>query len=145
MSDTRQTGLAVGHPSPARHRANPLFIALALGAPPVAWLAQLLIAFAPASYFCRFGVPAAPPAWLGPLSVTANLLAVGVAVAAFVAALTIVRQTGPEHGDSAGGLIEIGEGRTRFLAIWAAFVAVVFAIAILANTLSLHLVALCRP
>lgn len=144
MSDTRQTGLAVGHPSPARHRANLLLLALALGAPPAAWLAQLLIAFTPASYFCWFRVPAAPPPWLGPVAVLANLVAIVVAVAAFVAALMIVRQTGHEHGHSTGGLIEIGEGRTHFLAVWAAFVAVVFTIAILANTLSLHLVALCR-
>jgi len=144
MNDARQIGLAVGHPSPARHRANPFLLALALGAPPAAWLAQLLLAFAPASYFCWFGVPAPPPAWLGPLAATANLLAIVVAIAAFAAALTIVRQTGHEHGHSTGGVIEIGEGRTHFLAVWAAFVAVVFAIATLANTFSLHLVALCR-
>jgi hypothetical protein len=144
MSDARQTGLAVGHPSPARHRVNPLLLALALGAPPAAWLAQLLLAFAPASYFCWFGVTATPPVWLGPLAVSANLVAIVAAFAAFAVALRIVRQTGPEHGDNTAGLIEIGEGRTRFLAIWAAFIAVVFAIAILANTLSLHLVALCQ-
>jgi hypothetical protein len=144
MSDTHQSGLAVGHPSPARHRASRFVLALALGGPPAAWLAQLLLAFAPTSYFCWFAIPATPPAWLGPLIVTCNLVAIAIAVAAFAGAMQIIRQIGAEHGDSAGGLLEVGEGRTRFLAIWAAFTAVVFAVAIVANTLALHLVSSCR-
>jgi hypothetical protein len=49
-----------------------------------------------------------------------------------------------EHRARSGGVLEAGEGRTRFLATWGIFISVVFIVAMLANTLSLFLVPLCR-
>jgi hypothetical protein len=145
MTEVPQDGLAVGHPSPARHRGDPLLLAMALGAPPAAWLTQLLLGFVPPSYFCWFGVPAPPPGWPGTLATIANLAAFVVAIAAFLVAKKIVRETRHDHSGGSQDLLDVGEGRTRFLAVWAAFSAVVFAVAIVANTLSLKLEPLCRP
>ena len=40
--------------------------------------------------------------------------------------------------------MDAGEGRTRFLAVWGLFTAMVFIVALLANTFSLFLVPICH-
>jgi hypothetical protein len=94
------------------------------------------------SYLCRPS-EAAPPGWLGPTLTGVNGLALVVAVVALAGAVVLVRRTRHELRD-AGELLDVGEGRTRFLATWGVIVSGVFIVAILANSSSLLLVPLCR-
>lgn len=106
-------------------------------------MAQLLFGFASTSYLCEPGDPASVPKWLAPALVTLNVVALLAAIAALAIGVRFVRRTAHEHRGS-GELLDAGEGRTRFLATWAALISAVFIVAILANSLSLLLVPLCR-
>jgi hypothetical protein len=144
MTTVQPIDLNIGHPGPARHTVNAPTLLFALFGAPVGWLAQLLFAFASTSYACWFGNNVHPPRWIGPVIVPLNVLALGVAAASFVVAVKLIRTTMHEHRDQSGSLLDAGEGRTRFLAVWAACTSLVFLVATGANTLSLHLVTLCR-
>jgi hypothetical protein len=56
----------------------------------------------------------------------------------------LLGRTVHEHKGRSGGVMDAGEGRTRFLAVWGIFISLVFFVATLANTFSLVLVPLCR-
>jgi hypothetical protein len=144
MSDTGHTNLDTGHPAPARHRVSAIDLAAALCSAPAAWLAQLLFAFSATSYLCRAGDTSATPGWLQPLLIALNLLALAVAAAALTRGLVLLRRTAHEHQSRSGGVLDAGEGRTRFLAVWSVFISIVFIVAILANSFSLLLVPLCQ-
>jgi len=138
----RPQTLNVGHPAPARHAAHPLKLLFALCGGPAGWLGQLLLGFASTSYFCRPG-GVAPP-WLSAAIIAANLTGVAVAMVGLAVGLMLVRRTRHEHHGQPGGMLDAGEGRTRFLATWGCLVSAVFIAATLANSLSLWLVPLCK-
>jgi hypothetical protein len=144
MSDTDHTGLEIGHPAPARDVVEMREVIVVLAAAPAAWMVQLLFGFASTSYLCRPGDPASMPGWLGPSLLGLNLAALLASVGALILALRLAHDTAHEHRGRSGGILEAGEGRTRFLASWGALVSTVFIVAILANSLSLLLVPLCR-
>ena len=69
-----------------------------------------------------------------------GLLAAALAIALAVSSL---RETRDEHEDQAGSMLDAGEGRTRFLALWGLWMGVVFLLAIAFNTLSAWWAGLC--
>jgi hypothetical protein len=144
MSDTGHKHLDTGHPAPGRHAIGLPLLGLTLTTAPAAWMTQLLFAFASTSYLCRPGYPGAAPNWLLPTLGILNFIALLAAMASLAIAVQLVRRTTHEHRDRSGGVLDAGEGRTRFLATWAAFISLVFIVAIFANTFSLQLVPLCQ-
>jgi hypothetical protein len=66
--------------------------------------------------------------------------------AALATALAVrnLRRTGREHADGSGGMMDAGEGRTRFLAIWGIWIGVVFMLGIAFNTISVFWAGLCN-
>jgi hypothetical protein len=75
-----------------------------------------------------------------PLINLGALLAAGLATAL---AVRILRRTEAEDAGGSGGIMDAGEGRTRFLAIWGIWLGVVFMLAIVFNTISVFWVGLC--
>jgi hypothetical protein len=148
MTDTQPANLEVGHPAPQRHHAAPATVLFALCGAPAVWLMQLLIGFATTSYVCFTGqahvVLASVPGWLQPLVIAANLIALAIGLAALAAGIRLLRQTGEEHQERSGGVLDAGEGRTRFLAVIGLFGSAILGIAMLANTFALFMVPLCR-
>ena len=138
-------GLDIGHPAaPQRHRANPALLLFALLGAPAAWMTQLLFAFASTSYVCAGAMRGAIPAWLDPVIAGLNFAGLTIALAALTVALGLLRRTAHEHRKRSGAVLEAGEGRTRFLAVWGIFISLVFFVATLVNSFSLFLVPLCR-
>lgn len=128
------------HPSPHRDRVSLAALLLALATGPAAWVLQLSIDFGVAAAACQpRGVPRpAPPAsgW-GPehvFLVCVNLACLALALAGGFVALTAWRRSRQERPGGAANLIEVGEGRTRFLAACAMMSAAGFAVAILFDT-----------
>lgn len=128
------------HPAPHRDRVSLAALLLALAAGPAAWILQLSVDFGVAAAACQpGGVPrAAPPAsgW-GPehvFLVCVNLACLAISVAGGMVALAAWRRSRQEKSGGAATLIEVGEGRTRFLAACAMMAAAGFAVAILFDT-----------
>jgi hypothetical protein len=148
MTDTQHAPLNIGHPAPQRHDIPAPTTLFALGAAPFAWLAQLLAGFATTSYVCFTGLAHSPPAgvpgWLPPLLSTINIVALLVALAGLAAGARLLRRTAGERAERSGGLLDVGEGRTRFLVTFSIFSSAVFCVGILANSFSLFVVPLCR-
>jgi len=66
-----------------------------------------------------------------------------IALVSLAVAFRAFRGTRGERKDSDGGVMDAGEGRTRFLAVWGIWIGVLFAIAIVFNTVSLFWTDLC--
>lgn len=129
------------HPSPHRDRVRPDLLLLALATGPFAWIVQLAGDYALASHACRPDDPprATPPlagGWGGEpwLLVGVNLCCLAICLAGGAIALVSWRRTSGEKAGGAGALVEVGEGRTRFLAACGVLAAAAFALAIAFDT-----------
>lgn len=78
--------------------------------------------------------------WLLPVVNLAALLGAGLGLALAVRNL---HRTGRESAGESGGVMDAGEGRTRFLSIWGIWLGVVFILAIAFNTVAVFWVGLC--
>lgn len=146
----RTSTFDAAHPAPHRDRVGAFAQIVALCGPPVAWSLLELVQYGFASNFCFPGYqPHAHVSldWMG-----LRLALLGVAIAALaVAAVSLavawrlLRRTAEEHHGAVGELLEVGEGRTRFLAVWSVLFSVGFLFAILFQILALVLVPPCAP
>ena len=128
------------HPSPHRDRVAPWTALLALAAGPAAWILQLCVDFGVATTLCEQG--GAPRAtsrisgWGGEdvFLVCVNLACLAIALAGGLTALAAWRRSRAEKPGGANAALEVGEGRTRFLALCGMLTAAAFAVAILFDT-----------
>jgi hypothetical protein len=122
------------HPAPHRERATSVEIAFGLLGGPVAWFAQLCAGFALSSWPCfpndqLMRVPAPGFSWTWNAIGLVSLAALGVALSAmFVSRRLLLRTRDEDHGGHAH-LVEVGAGRTRFLALWGTIAGGAFAVA----------------
>ena len=144
MASVPTGSLDIGHPAPERHKLHPAVLLFTLFGAPAAWMAQLLFGFASTSYFCVASNGASVPAPASLFIFALNLVGLAIALASLLTARMLLDRTVHEHKGRSGGVMDAGEGRTRFLAVWGIFISVVFFVATLANTFSLVLVPLCR-
>jgi hypothetical protein len=127
-------------PSPQRDRARPGVLLLALAIGPCAWIVQLACDYALASNACRPNDaprPLPPPGGWGTehmVLLGLNLVCLGLCLAGGALALRYWRRSHHEKGGAAPQLVEVGEGRTRFMAACAVIAAAVFALAIAFGT-----------
>ena len=137
------------HPAPHRGRVSIIASLASLIAGPAAWIVQLVVGYGLSSLAC-FPHDAAlrqssPPGWSSEtlLLGAINGACLMVAIVSGVIALIHWRRTRGERGGGATQALEIGEGRTRFLAICGMLSSFGFALAILFDTPALLAVPAC--
>ena len=136
------------HPSPHKGRTSLTALIFGLLGGPFAWTGQLLVSYGLTSYACYPGpVPrsAVLPGWsfLGPSLTILSLVALVIALAAGIVSYRIYANTRSEVRGKTHHLLDVGEGRSRFIALCGLITAGVFAIIIVFDTLSLFLVPPC--
>ncbi len=137
----------IGHPAPGRGLVGPWRLAFPLLGGPLAWSLELSIGSGLAGIFCTAGGPvrSQTPAltWSEPAAIAVNLLALVVAAVALWVAYSNLQRTGREQEARSGGVMDAGEGRTRFLSVWGVWISVLFFIATCFNTIFLFWGGLC--
>jgi hypothetical protein len=148
MAEARAEMDAVSHPAPHRGRAEASALAFGLAAAPLAWVLQLVIGYGVASHVCFPAdnpVTGVPPdldtVWWVLLAV--ELIAGVIALAGAATAYGSWRATREEASGEAHHMIEAGEGRTRFLALWGLMTSFGFLGAIVFSLVGLFAVPLC--
>lgn len=101
---------------------------------PLAWFIQLCAGYALASAPCfRDGVrviaPLAVLQWTWPAMIIAMLASVAITLLALGVSWRAFRRTRQEAGGGSDHLLEMGAGRTRFLALWGVLLGSAFAVA----------------
>jgi hypothetical protein len=115
---------------------------------PLAWAVQLYVNYALASHACFPATASralAPPSWAGVNSIMwmINVVALVISLAALFVAWRAWRATRNEHRDGSAHLLEVGEGRSRFLAACGAMAGAGFFVATIFNTAALIWVPQC--
>jgi len=128
-----------GHPAPHRANVRSAILWFGLFGAPAAWSVQELVNYAFAAHACYprmfpLAVPTMGHARLWILTIVVSMVAIAVAVAAGVAALSSWRSTRGETGGHAHWALDTGEGRTRFMAVSALMTSALFLLAILVHT-----------
>jgi hypothetical protein len=130
------------HPAPHGERAGPWRLAFGAIGGPLAWGIRLMVNYAFASHACfPGGAPRtyAMVGWLWPMLIAVDAVALLVAALAALVSFSTWRSTREESDGRAPEAIDIGEGRTRFLALWGMmtgtgfFIATVFDLVMLAG------------
>lgn len=131
----------VEHPAPHRGRVSDALLFLALLAAPLAWALQLLLNYGLASHACfPQEMPRTAPGpgweWVFTGLLTINLIALAIAIAATAVSAMLWRRTSAEAHGAHEELVDVGQGRTRFFAIWGVWSGVWFIIQILFETIA---------
>jgi hypothetical protein len=134
------------HPSPARREVGPFRLLVGLLAAPLAWSTEELFSYGVASRLCRMkaagsgqNLTVADSPWFWVLLVGTAV----IALAGFMVALGNWRRTRGERRESGHHLLELGEGRSRFLSMCGALTSGGFLIAFLFMLANLVLAPLC--
>ncbi len=122
------------HPAPHRGRASTLLSTFGLLGGPLAWFVHLCAGYGLASWSCfpkdvRGLAPLEGAAWSGPVMVILLIASVLTAIAALFAARSNFERTREEGHGGHGQVMEVGAGRTRFIALWGMFLGGGFAVA----------------
>jgi hypothetical protein len=137
----------IGHPAPDRGRVSAWLLLFAFAGAALAWSLQIGANAAITGIACTGGGGERFPTtdWGSGLLVAigVNLAALVVALAALLAAWSTLRRTHREEGAHSGGVMDAGEGRTRFIAVWGVWASVLFILAIAFNTISVFWGSLC--
>jgi hypothetical protein len=150
----REQTFDVGHPSPDRGAVSGREIFVGLFAAPVAWSLQLSANAAVAGLACIGETGSASGATGSGAAATGsgaaalaiaivNLLAVALALAGLAVSMRSLRRTRGEMVERSGGVMQAGEGRTRFLSVWGVWASGLFLIATGANTIAVFWRGLC--
>lgn len=135
-------------PHPSERRGSTHLGALLYGliAAPAAWMAAQVVGFAAVQQACFPGYqPLAAPAFPGvqTVSLVALLAALAVCASGIVAALLAWRRTRGEHEGGGRSLLDVGEGRSRFMALTGVLTSSGFLIAVLFSLPAVVLVPTC--
>lgn len=130
------------HPSPQRHRIGLMPLMTGLVAPPAAWTLQFIVNYALSSYSCYpDGSPRAAVmsnwrwVWAGVLAI--NLIALAIAIATTFLSYRNWHVVRDEHPGQADDLVEIGEGRSRFIGLAGAISGLGFIIGIILDLIAI--------
>jgi hypothetical protein len=140
------TGAA--HPAPYRHHVGTTLLVLILFVVPLLWGIRLVANFAIASHFCfpgdlrRYALPN-PLGWVWPTMIGIDVLTILIALAAILVSYRNWRIASEESAGPRSPLIEIGEGRTRFLSMWGLLIGALFVIAVSFDLVALFIVPVC--
>jgi hypothetical protein len=143
---SKQPQFSTRHPAPHRHEVSLFALGFGLAAAPLAWAAQTIIGYALSSHACFPGdTPRTAPlyAGAGQIALAINLIAIMVAAVAWAAAYRSWQATRDENDGQLHRLVEIGEGRTRFLALCGVLTSLGFLVAMIFASVAILLVPLC--
>ncbi|MGH7651457.1 MAG: hypothetical protein ACREMS_06395 [Gemmatimonadaceae bacterium] len=149
--DNRAGGGEEDHPAPARHRVGRGALWFGVLAAPIAWSAQAVLATAVNGAGCIAYRDAPPPTGLQLTSGTGIVLlcfTVALFIASLVALFVALHNWNVVHSHAEGEeweLLEIGEGRARFMAMSGILLSAIFALLLLMNAISLFLTPQCTP
>jgi phosphatidylglycerophosphate synthase len=136
----------IGHPAPDRTQVGGWMLTFALAGGAAAWSLQLCTITALTGAACAMGgaVESGGPVerWGGTAASVVNVVALAVAVAALIVSYLAFRRTG--SGSIEQGVVDTGERRTRFMAVWGIFSGILFTLAIGFNTISMFWGGLCQ-
>jgi hypothetical protein len=136
------------HPSPARDRAGPLTLIALVGAGPAAWIVGEIGMYGLATYPCfprDEPLHTRLPGWegIGWALAGLNVAALLVSLWAAWACWRIWRRTQDEAGGEQYDALEVGEGRTRFIALCGVITNIGFAAAVLFHSTGLLMAPTC--
>jgi hypothetical protein len=125
---------AGSHPAPHAGRVSATESCFGLLAGPLAWFAQLSCGYALASGPCfrggyRLSAPHSDLNWTWPAMVVLTAVAIAISLAGFMVSMRAFNRTREEAQGGAHHLMEVGAGRTRFLALWGMVLGAGFALA----------------
>jgi hypothetical protein len=129
------------HPAPHRERASTLASTFGLLGGPLAWFVQLCAGYGLASWSCfpkdqRGIAPLAGASWSWSVMVSLLTASVVIAVASLFAARSNFARTRQEGAGDHVHLMEVGVGRTRFIALWGMLLGGGFAVATLLDAVA---------
>jgi len=146
MVTSDHNSAAPQHPAPARHRVSVTALCFGLLAAPGAWIFSELLLYFISSRLCTLKNPMASAflrkgisPWFTIITVAAFLLAL---IGVWVSLRNWLATREESHG-SGHHLAEVGEGRTRFLAMCSMLASIGFAIAFLFIFAQLYTARLC--
>jgi len=128
-----------GHPAPARHEVGALPLLYGLLAAPAVAALETLIGMGVVGRACLptdHPLPA-PQFSTGPIVWTVHVIALILALVSVWVSLQAWRRTRHEHEGGREAMVEIGEGRTRFLAMVALLTSTGFTVLIVFDTVGL--------
>ncbi len=130
MPTAREASTPVpAHPAPQAHRINELMLAMSFLAAPIAWAGSLTVKYATTSSLCGRSTNESDPS-LNALLYSIDAIAFVIALATILISWRHWQLTKEEASGEITELAEIGEGRTRFLALWGMLMGGMFAAAI---------------
>ncbi|MGJ4942044.1 hypothetical protein ACQR1W_15825 [Bradyrhizobium sp. HKCCYLS1011] len=135
-----------GHPAPHRDRVSMGWLLAALFAPPIGWALHLITNYALASRSCYPGdVPQSPtwPEGLWALLTAIDVLSLAISLAAIVFAYRAWQASIREMAQHESPMVETGEDRTRFLAIWALLIGSLFFLTVASDSAALWILKTC--
>jgi len=139
--------VSIKHPAPHRHRVGLAALFFGLAAAPAAWNAQLLFSVGLSAHACYpRDEPLALPIWsnLWAILLAIGLVGIAVSIVGGLVSFRNWRLTFDEAPGSAHQLLDRGEGRTRFIAMFGILTSFLFALGLLFATAAVFLVPLCR-
>jgi hypothetical protein len=146
MTETTITGAA--HPAPHRHRISIGPLLLGLFGVPFLWGIRLIANYAMASHFCypvsfrRYALPDTL-GWVWPAMIGLDVLTILAGLATALVSYRNWRITADESAGPRSPLIDIGEGRTRFLSLWGMLVSALFILAAVFDLIALRILPVC--
>lgn len=142
-----QQGLSL-HPAPHADRVNSFEGLFGLFGGPLAWYLQLCAGYAMASAPCiragsRMSAPLSTLQWTWLVMILSTTAAFAIALFALLVSWRIFRRTKEEAAGGTAQLIEVGAGRTRFLALWGVLLSIGFALATAITALAFPMLPRC--
>lgn len=134
------------HPAARRHHFRLICLLIAVLAPPAGWSMHLIVNYASASRACfPDGTPQSGPStqslWL--LLITIDIVSLAISGVAAALAYRSWKTSAAEMAEHASPMVETGEGRTRFLAIWGLLIGVGFFVAVIFDFVGLWILPIC--
>ena len=134
------------NPAPQRHNVSIVLLLFGLIAAPLAWIVQTSLNYVVASRACypfqtRQLQTANDGLW--PALIIATVVALVIGIAAAGAAWHAWRMTREEHYGGGHHVMDVGEERTRFLALAGLLISGLFAAAVIFNAVGLFLISPC--
>ena len=147
MAKSEHAEFDVGHPAPDRAQVSLGLLMFGIFGAPAAWMLQLVAGASIGGLVCLgphgTALATARADWANPAMIAINLAALLIAAVALAASFRTLHQTGSGYAEGHDSVMEAGEGRSRYMAIWGVWTSLLFIFAIAFNTIAVFWSGLC--